>query len=115
MWPVLCAIHLNPIVVFPTTLTCGNNRPNDRHFLEDFVADLKVLLSSGIQCKGTMNDTKGRWATLGEDAKRKYTEEAAAPRAHGQALSPEMRDARIKMHLKKLKLEVWKEASFARH
>ncbi|KAK9977262.1 hypothetical protein ABG768_019083 [Culter alburnus] len=52
MWPVLCAIHLNPTVVFPTTLTCGNNRPNDLYFLEDFVADLEVLLSSGIQCKG---------------------------------------------------------------
>lgn len=64
-----------------------------------------------------MNDIKGRWATLGEDGKQKYFQEAAALRAHGQAhdLSPEMRDARIKMHLKKLKLEVWKEASFARH
>ncbi|XP_073691577.1 uncharacterized protein [Garra rufa] len=55
-----------------------------------------------------MNDIKGRWATLGEDEKNKYIEEAAALRAHGQALSPEMRDARIKMHLKKLKLEVSK-------
>lgn len=52
MWPVLCAIHLNPIVVFPTTLTCGNNRPKDLHFFEDFVADLEDLLSNGIQCKG---------------------------------------------------------------
>lgn len=52
MWPVLCAIHLNPIVVFPTTLTCGNKKPNDLHFLDDVVADLKDLLSSGIQCKG---------------------------------------------------------------
>ncbi len=52
MWPVLCAIHLNPIVVFPTTLTCGNNRPKDLHFFEDFVADLGDLLSNGIQCKG---------------------------------------------------------------
>ncbi|KAK7156613.1 hypothetical protein R3I94_006610 [Phoxinus phoxinus] len=60
--------------------------------------------------KGTMNDIKGRWATLGEDAKQKYIQEAAALRADGQAqdLSPEMRDARIKMHLKKLKLEVSK-------
>ncbi|ROL50898.1 hypothetical protein DPX16_3532 [Anabarilius grahami] len=65
--------------------------------------------------KGTMNDIKSRWATLGEDGKNKYIEEAAALRAHGQALSPEMRDARIKMHLKKLKLEAWKKASFARH
>lgn len=64
-----------------------------------------------------MNDIKGRWATLGEDEKNKYFQEAAALRAHGQTqdLSPEMRDARIKMHLKKLKLEVWKMASFARH
>ncbi|XP_056333707.1 uncharacterized protein zgc:113176 [Danio aesculapii] len=58
--------------------------------------------------KGTMNDIKGRWATLGEEEKQKYIEEAAALRAHGQPLSPEMRDARIKMHLKKLKLEVSK-------
>lgn len=64
-----------------------------------------------------MNDIKGRWATLGEEEKKKYVEEAAALRAHGEAqdLSPEMRDARIKMHLKKMKLEVWKEDSFAEH
>ncbi|XP_050960910.1 uncharacterized protein zgc:113176 [Labeo rohita] len=61
-----------------------------------------------LRNKGTMNDIKGRWATLGEDEKQKYIEEAAGLRAHGQALSPEMRDARIKMHLKKLKLEVSK-------
>uniref|UniRef100_A0A8C1WF54 Zgc:113176 n=1 Tax=Cyprinus carpio TaxID=7962 RepID=A0A8C1WF54_CYPCA len=60
--------------------------------------------------KGTMNDIKGRWAILGEDAREKYIQEAAALREHGQAqdLSPEIRDARIKMHLKKLKLEVSK-------
>uniref|UniRef100_A0A8C2Q165 Zgc:113176 n=1 Tax=Cyprinus carpio TaxID=7962 RepID=A0A8C2Q165_CYPCA len=60
--------------------------------------------------KGTMNDIKGRWATLGEDSKQEYIQEAAALRAHGQAqdLSPEIRDAQIKMHLKKLKLEVSK-------
>uniref|UniRef100_A0A8C1LMJ3 Zgc:113176 n=1 Tax=Cyprinus carpio TaxID=7962 RepID=A0A8C1LMJ3_CYPCA len=60
--------------------------------------------------KGTMNDIKGRWGTLGEDAREKYIQEAAALRAHGQAqdLSPEIRDDRIKMHLKKLKLEVSK-------
>ncbi|KTF83221.1 hypothetical protein cypCar_00024425 [Cyprinus carpio] len=58
----------------------------------------------------TMNDIKGRWGTLGEDAREKYIQEAAALRAHGQAqdLSPEIRDDRIKMHLKKLKLEVSK-------
>ncbi|KAL1249594.1 hypothetical protein QQF64_020599, partial [Cirrhinus molitorella] len=61
-----------------------------------------------LRNKGTMNDIKGRWARLGEDEKKKYYEEAAALRAHGQGLSPEIRDALIKMHLKKLKLEVSK-------
>ncbi len=58
-----------------------------------------------------MKDIKGRWSTLGKDEKQKYCQEAAALRAHGQAqdLSPEMRELRIKMHLKKLKLEVWKK------
>lgn len=32
-----------------------------------------------------MNDIKGRCATLGEDAKQKYIQEAAALRAHGQS------------------------------
>ena len=64
-----------------------------------------------------MNDIKGRCATLGEDAKQKYIQEAAALRAHGQAqdLNPEVRDAQITMHLKKLKLDVWKQDSFAKH
>ncbi|XP_067312362.1 uncharacterized protein zgc:113176 isoform X2 [Pseudorasbora parva] len=61
-----------------------------------------------LRNKGSMNDIKGRWATLGEEEKIKYSQEAAALRAHGQDLSPDMRDARIKMHLKKLKLEVSK-------
>ncbi|KAF4107839.1 hypothetical protein G5714_010598 [Onychostoma macrolepis] len=72
----------------------------------------------GLQChrkldrdtlrnKGTMKDFKGRWSTLVKDVKQKYCQEAAALGAHGQAqdLSPEMRGLRIKMHLKKLKLE----------
>ncbi len=63
-----------------------------------------------------MNDIKGKWSTLGKDEKHKYCQEAAVLRAHeAQDLSPEMRDLRIKMHLKKLKFEVWKEALFARH
>ncbi|XP_060714641.1 uncharacterized protein LOC132838386 isoform X2 [Tachysurus vachellii] len=62
-----------------------------------------------LKNKGTMKDM-GRWSTLGKEDKDKYCQEAAALRAHGQAqdLSPEMRDHQIKMHLKKLKLEVSK-------
>ncbi|GAA6095324.1 uncharacterized protein LOC113636439 isoform X1, partial [Tachysurus ichikawai] len=62
-----------------------------------------------LKNKGTMKDM-GRWSTLGKEDKDKYCQEAAALRTHGQAqdLSPEMRDHQIKMHLKKLKLEVSK-------
>ncbi|XP_039668517.1 uncharacterized protein LOC120566266 isoform X3 [Perca fluviatilis] len=63
-----------------------------------------------LKNKGTMNDIKGRWSTLREDVKKQYVQEAAALKAHGQSqdLSPEMRDLKIKGHLKNLKLEVSK-------
>uniref|UniRef100_A0A8C9ZXI9 Zgc:113176 n=1 Tax=Sander lucioperca TaxID=283035 RepID=A0A8C9ZXI9_SANLU len=63
-----------------------------------------------LKNKGTMNDIKGRWSTLREDVKQQYVQEAAALKAHGQTqdLSPEMRELKIKGHLKKLKLEVSK-------
>ncbi len=48
MWPVLCAIHLNPIVVLPTTLICGNKQTTELHLLVDIAAD---LFSCGIQCQ----------------------------------------------------------------
>ncbi|KAL2095500.1 hypothetical protein ACEWY4_010219 [Coilia grayii] len=49
MWPVLCAVHLKPTIVFPVTLTCGGAKPTDLHFLDDMVADINDLLSSGLQ------------------------------------------------------------------
>uniref|UniRef100_A0AAY5KLR4 Uncharacterized protein n=1 Tax=Esox lucius TaxID=8010 RepID=A0AAY5KLR4_ESOLU len=57
-----------------------------------------------------MNDIKGRWSTLREEVKQQYVQEAAALKAHGQTqdLSPEMRELKIKGHLKNLKLEVSK-------
>ncbi|KAL7405496.1 hypothetical protein ABVT39_001945 [Epinephelus coioides] len=63
-----------------------------------------------LRNKGTLNDIKGRWSTLGEDEKQKYYREAAALRSQGLAedLSPEMRELKIKKHLKQLKFEVSK-------
>ncbi|KAA0721318.1 Guanylate-binding protein 6 GTP-binding protein 6 [Triplophysa tibetana] len=90
--------------------------------VRDFTLELKIngkdateneYLEFALKLKhGTMNDIKGRWSTLGKEEKQNYCQEAAALRAHAQAedLSPEMMDLRIKMYLKKMKLEVWKEA-----
>lgn len=40
MWPVLCSIHLEPVIVFPVTLTLGSQRPLDLTFLEDAVTEI---------------------------------------------------------------------------
>lgn len=61
MWPVLCAVHLKPTIVFPVTLTCGGAKPTDLHFLDDMVADINNLLSSGpaFRCLLPTADAKG--------------------------------------------------------
>ncbi len=52
MWPVLCCIHLEPVIVFPVTLTLGSQRPLDLTFLEDVVTEIKQLLESGLKFDG---------------------------------------------------------------
>ncbi|XP_026161541.1 uncharacterized protein LOC113129703 isoform X2 [Mastacembelus armatus] len=61
-----------------------------------------------LRNKGTLKDIKPKWSSLGEQQKNYYLEEAAALKAEGktQHLSPEMRELKIKKHLKQLKLEV---------
>ncbi|KAJ8290145.1 hypothetical protein GJAV_G00009230 [Gymnothorax javanicus] len=49
MWPILCAVHLKPVSVFPITLTCGGSKPQDLNFLDDMVTDINDVLSSGLQ------------------------------------------------------------------
>lgn len=48
MWPVLCAVMLSPVTIFPTTLTCGMKKPTDLGFLEDTVKDLAEILANGL-------------------------------------------------------------------
>jgi hypothetical protein len=52
MWPVLCAVMLDPVTIFPTALTCGASRPTDLGFLEDTVRDLGHLMNDGITFMG---------------------------------------------------------------
>ncbi|TRY83366.1 hypothetical protein DNTS_016642 [Danionella cerebrum] len=61
-----------------------------------------------LRNKGTLKDIKKRWGSLGEEKRQKYKEEAAMLKAEakGQQLSPELRELKIKKHLKQLKLEV---------
>ncbi|KAJ7996956.1 hypothetical protein DPEC_G00223900 [Dallia pectoralis] len=48
MWPILCAVMLSPVTIFPTALTCGTKKPTDLAFLEDTVTDLTEVLTNGL-------------------------------------------------------------------
>ncbi|XP_062393493.1 uncharacterized protein zgc:113176 [Sardina pilchardus] len=62
-----------------------------------------------LKNKGSMSDIKEQWALLGKEEREKYVLEATASRSlDTEQLSPEMREDKIKRHLKQLKLEVAK-------
>lgn len=49
MWPVLCAIMIHPVTIFPVALTCGKSKPCNLDFLNDTIRDLNHILQHGIQ------------------------------------------------------------------
>ena len=50
LWPVLCGImNIDPVKVFPVTLTYGKSKPADLEFLNDIVEDLNLLMNSGLK------------------------------------------------------------------
>ncbi|KAL1251753.1 hypothetical protein QQF64_019549 [Cirrhinus molitorella] len=69
MWPVLCSIHLEPVIVFPVTLTLGSQRPLDLTFLEDAVTEIKQLLESGLKFDGRITGVKLRCIVCDAPAK----------------------------------------------
>ena len=52
LWPVLCAIHLEPAVIFPVTLTLGPSKPQDLMFLDEMVSELADIIKNGIEFQG---------------------------------------------------------------
>jgi hypothetical protein len=48
-WPILCAIHIKPVTVFPVALTFGNSKPHNLEFLHDTIQDLGELLQNGME------------------------------------------------------------------
>ncbi|KAI2646469.1 UDP-N-acetylglucosamine 1-carboxyvinyltransferase [Labeo rohita] len=52
LWPVLCAVMLDPVTIFPTALTSGVSQPTDLGFLEDTVRELGYLMNHGIHYRG---------------------------------------------------------------
>ncbi|KAK3880426.1 hypothetical protein Pcinc_015109 [Petrolisthes cinctipes] len=48
MWPVLCAIMIHPVTVFPVALTFGKSKPCNLDFLNDTIRELNHILQHGI-------------------------------------------------------------------
>lgn len=51
LWPILCAIHLPPISVFPVTLTHGPTKPTNLDLTEEAIEDIQELLDNGLDGK----------------------------------------------------------------
>ena len=49
VWPILCALHLEPMQLFPITLTFGNHKPLNLEFLQDAITDLNEILQNGLE------------------------------------------------------------------
>ncbi|XP_029019933.1 uncharacterized protein LOC114863209 [Betta splendens] len=83
-------------------------RPMKNKLYKRNLSPYNLFCRDHLQNKGTLKDIKQKWPMLGEEKKRQYYEEAAALRAEATVknLSPEMRELKIKKHLKSLKLEV---------
>lgn len=50
-WPILCAILVDPVQIFPVTLTCGKQKPTDLEFMQDTIDELRELMQQGIEFK----------------------------------------------------------------
>ena len=42
-------MNIDPVKVFPVTLTYGKSKPADLEFLNDIVEDLNLLMNSGLK------------------------------------------------------------------
>lgn len=53
LWPILCAILIKPVHVFPVALCLGTSKPADLHFIDDTIHELDVILQDGIDIDGS--------------------------------------------------------------
>ena len=60
VWPLLCALHLEPMTVFPLSITYGKSKPGNLDFLIENVQALKELLQDGLQLDGRQISLKLR-------------------------------------------------------
>ena len=51
-WPVLCFVsNLRPRYVFEVVVTCGKGKPSNLDYLNEFLTDLKQIMSCGLKWK----------------------------------------------------------------
>ena len=52
LWPILCAIQVHPIQIFPVALCLEKSKPVDLEFMFDTISDLNDMLRNGLHFKG---------------------------------------------------------------
>ena len=48
IWPILCDLEFNPLVVFPVVLS-GKSKPQKLDLLLDTINEIKALINKGFQ------------------------------------------------------------------
>ena len=48
IWPILCDLEFNPLVVFPVVLS-GKSKPQNLDLLLDAINEIKALIDKGFQ------------------------------------------------------------------
>ena len=49
VWPVLCQLHLDPITVFPISISFGNTKPTNLDFLRENIDVINEILEGGLE------------------------------------------------------------------
>ncbi|XP_052093558.1 uncharacterized protein LOC127729725 isoform X1 [Mytilus californianus] len=52
VWPVLCAVHLDPLLIFTVALSYGQTKPANLDFLHDTITDLDNIIQNGLMYSG---------------------------------------------------------------
>ncbi|CAC5378361.1 unnamed protein product [Mytilus coruscus] len=69
VWPVLCAVHLDPLLIFTVALSYGQTKPANLDFLYDTITDLDNIMHNGLMYSGVNIKIKLRCVVCDAPAK----------------------------------------------
>ena len=60
VWPVLCQLHLDPVSVFPLSISFGSTKPDSLDFLRENIDELKEIMQGGLEIDDRLMAVKVR-------------------------------------------------------